>query len=164
MTFIECSLSVHWVFIEFAWIWLNLIELYWFWLVCGFAAIEFSLTFHWFVYHNTYLVVFGCIAVRGSFVKCIFDWLFLSNKFRTIGWENSFSTKFPVFSDKILLIFVIFHLFPVSGCGSFSFYRQVCFKSFLTVKVPCSEVPVVPRTAWKTFLGCLRCDPKFSSF
>ena len=41
----------------------------------------------------------GVLQCEGHFFECIFDWLFLSNKFRTIGWENSLSTKFPVFSD-----------------------------------------------------------------
>ena len=92
-------------------------------MVCGFAAlfrIEFWLSFDWVLIEfwlsfDWVLIVFwlfiglfittliwsylGVLQCEGHFFECIFDWLFLSNKFRTIGWENSLSTKFPVFSD-----------------------------------------------------------------
>ena len=77
---------------------------------------------------------------------------FCRTNFRLFDGKTVTRPKFRYVQIEILLIFVIFHPFPVSGYDSFSFFCQVFFKSFSTVKVPCSEVPVVPRTAWKTFL------------
>ena len=150
-------------------------------MVCGFAAlfrIEFWLSFDWvligfWLCFDFSLVclsqhLFGRIWVycsaRVIFLNEFLTDFFCQTNFGLLDGKTVCRQNFRYFLIEILLIFVIFHLFPVSGCDSFPFYRQVCFKSFLTVKVPCSEVPVVPRTAWKTFLGFFRCDPKFSIF